>query len=335
MCGIIGGNSFSSTKRVVKGLHSMMHRGTDGNVILKFDSGNHLSHNRLSIQDLSEKANQPMVSDCGNYYLAFNGELWKSTFKKFNKKLRKKYNFKTEKSDSELLLYFLVENIDNLAESLNKIEGMFCFSFYDFKNDTTYLGRDFIGRLPFYYNYENGLFSFSSEVKGLTIGLNKPYYKIDVKSKKYKSSEYKDKETIHPVLPGTLIKFSPSPVEKGSYTKDEIRWFDFKPEYDFVTKSYYPRKIEEFEDYDLEDKGLEYYTKGFRDRLEKAVDDETISDVPICTILSGGIDSTIITYLLSKKYPDMEAFVVNVNPTRKSKLKDDLYYARLAAKEFN
>ena len=80
--------------------------------------------------------------------------------------------------------------------------------------------------------------------------------------------------------------------------------------------------------------GIEYYTKGFRDRLEKAVDDETISDVPICTILSGGIDSTIITYLLSKKYPDMEAFVVNVNPTRKSKLKDDLYYARLAAKEF-
>ena len=91
MCGIIGGNSFKNSNRVVKGLHSIMHRGTDGNVILQFDNGNHISHNRLSIQDLSEQVNQPMISECGNYYLAFNGELWKSTFRKFNKKLRKKY----------------------------------------------------------------------------------------------------------------------------------------------------------------------------------------------------------------------------------------------------
>ena len=234
MCGIIGGNSFSSTKRVVKGLHSMMHRGTDGNVILKFDSGNHLSHNRLSIQDLSEKANQPMVSDCGNYYLAFNGELWKSTFKKFNKKLRKKYNFKTEKSDSELLLYFLVENIDNLAESLNKIEGMFCFSFYDFKNDTTYLGRDFIGRLPLYYCYQDGKFAYSSEVKGLTIGINKSYYKIDVKSKRFKSSEFKDREVIHAVLPGTVLKFSPDKFIADNHSMTSTRWFDFKPKFDEI-----------------------------------------------------------------------------------------------------
>ena len=81
--------------------------------------------------------------------------------------------------------------------------------------------------------------------------------------------------------------------------------------------------LSKFTDYDKEDLGLSYYTSEFRKKLEIAVDDETISDVPICTILSGGIDSTIITYLLSKKYPDMEAFVVNVNSTRKSKLKDD------------
>ena len=334
MCGIIGGNNFTDESSVTNGLQSMMHRGTDGNVIFSFENNMYISHNRLSIQDLSEEANQPMISEDGKFYLAFNGELWKPSFKKHWDRLFKKYNFKTERSDSELLLYYLIDNLDNIQSALNDLDGMFCFALYDVQEDITYLGRDFIGRLPFYYNYENGLFSFSSEVKGLTIGLNKPYYKIDVKSKKYKSSEYKDKETIHPVLPGTLIKFSPSAVEKGSYTKDEIRWFDFKPEYDFANKNYYPRKTEEFEHYDLEDKGIEYYTKGFRDRLEKAVDDETISDVPICTILSGGIDSTIITYLLSKKYPDMEAFVVNVNPTRKSKLKDDLYYARLAAKEF-
>ena len=96
----------------------MMHRGTDGNTIFSFKNNMKLSHNRLSIQDLSEVANQPMISDDERYYIAFNGELWKSTFKKFDKKLRSKYNFKTEKSDTELLLYILVDNIDNLEYCL-------------------------------------------------------------------------------------------------------------------------------------------------------------------------------------------------------------------------
>ena len=82
-----------------------------------------------------------------------------------------------------------------------------------------------------------------------------------------------------------------------------------------------------------EDKGIDYYTSEFRKRLEQAVDDELISDTPICTILSGGIDSTIITYLLKKKNPNIEAFVVNVTSNRKQTLKDDLYYAKIASKE--
>jgi asparagine synthase (glutamine-hydrolysing) len=64
-----------------------------------------------------------------------------------------------------------------------------------------------------------------------------------------------------------------------------------------------------------------------------------IADVPICTILSGGIDSTIISYILSKKLKSqgkrLTAFVVNVTKNRKSKVKDDLYYARLAAELFD
>ena len=59
--------------------------------------------------------------------LAFNGELWKSTFDKFDSKLRKKYKFKTEKSDTELLLYFLIENKNDLKSKMNEIEGMFSF----------------------------------------------------------------------------------------------------------------------------------------------------------------------------------------------------------------
>ena len=334
MCGIIGGNLFQDEDKLTQGLQSMMHRGTDGNIIFSFKGGMHLSHNRLSIQDLSEVANQPMVSDDSRYYLAFNGELWKTSFDNFDKKLRDKYNFKTTNSDSELLLYFLIDNIDDLPSALNNIDGMFCFALYDSETDTTYLGRDFIGRLPFYYTVDNDRFAFSSEAKGLVIGLDIPYYKLDVRSKRYKVSEYKDKETIHQVEPGNLLIFSPSKAYKQRYDLQKVKWFEFKGEYSKKHNQYYTRTAQEFRKFDKPDKGVDYYVNGFRDVLEKAVDNETISDVPVCTILSGGIDSTIITYLLSKKIPDLQAFVVNVNPTRKSKYKDDLYYARLAADEF-
>ena len=333
MCGILGGNLIKSTDDMKNGLISMMHRGTDGNTIFSFKNGMKLSHNRLSIQDLSENANQPMISADGRYYIAFNGELWKSTFKKFDKQLRSKYDFKTEKSDSELLLYFLIENSKNLESVMNELEGMFSFAFYDKKEDFLVLGRDFMGRLPLYYYHNGQEIIFSSEVKGITQSVEDlVYYNID-KGSKFNST-YKDRELIKIVEPGTLLTYNSVGGVK------ETRWFDFKPVpyNNKLSTSYYPRNDEEFSDYEKkeDDLGLEYYASEFKKLLWEAVEDEMIADVPICTILSGGIDSTIITYILSKINPNIEAFVVNINPERNSKKerKDDLFYARIAAKEF-
>jgi len=338
MCGILGGNLFKNNDDMKNGLTSMMHRGTDGNTILSFKNNMKLSHNRLKIQDLSEIANQPMISADERYYIAFNGELWKSTFKMFDKKLRSKYNFKTDKSDTELLLYIIIDNIDNLEPIMNQIEGMFSFAFYDKNEDKTILGRDFMGRLPFYYYYNNIGFTFSSEVKGLTESMDLKYYYID-KGSRFNSS-YKDKELIKIVQPGTLITFESDKTFEG-YKKSESVWFNFKPT-PFDKKhptGYYPRNQEEFALYENEDKGIDYYSSEFKRLLEDAVDDEMIADVPICTILSGGIDSTIISYILSKKLKKegkrLTAYVVNVNKDRKSKVKDDLHYATIAADLFD
>jgi len=335
MCGILGGNLIKTNHDMKNGLVSMMHRGTDGNTIFSFKNGMKLSHNRLSIQDLSEVANQPMISDCGRYYLAFNGELWKSTFDKFNDTLRSKYNFKTNNSDSELLLYFLIDNYKNLKSKMNELEGMFSFAFYDKEKDYLILGRDFMGRLPFYYYHNGQEIVFSSEVKGITESVKEiPYYNID-KGSSWKPSEYKDKELIKIVEPGTFITYNSVGALK------EYVWFDFKPKpFDINHPTgYYPRTQEEFDLYDSEDKGIDYYSSEFKRLLEDAVEDEMIADVPICTILSGGIDSTIISYILSKKLKAqgkrLTAFVVNVSKNRKSNTKDDLYYARLASKLFD
>ena len=198
---------------------------------------------------------------------------------------------------------------------------MFAFSLYDKQTDTTYLGRDFIGRMPLYYHYDGERFGFSSEAKGLLIGCDTPYYKIDVKSKYHKMADVKDKETIYHVLPGHMITFKTHPFIHNSYDMEEEVWYTFKDNYDKDNQSYYTRDEEQFKHFESEDKGLDFYVDGFRNVLNEAVDNELISDVPVCTILSGGIDSTVITWLLSKKLPNIEAFVVNVNPIRNSNIK--------------
>ena len=80
----------------------------------------------------------------------------------------------------------------------------------------------------------------------------------------------------------------------------------------------------------IEDMSEEYVMNGIRDLLVEGVDNELISDVPVCTILSGGVDSTIITYLLKQRIPNLQAFVVSMGDTGK---KDDLHYARIASRE--
>ena len=329
MCGILGGNSFEDIQDVKNGLASIMHRGTDGNVIFHFKKNDFfLCHNRLSIQDLSETATQPLISEDEKFVLAFNGEMWKPFFKKFNKKLREKYNFKTDKSDSELLLYYLIDNRDNILESMKKLDGMFCFAFYDVERNELTLGRDFIGRLPLYYVFENDKIMFSSEVKALQ-SANKQlkFFNVD-RNRKAPEGE---QEKIKVVEPGTIVTVSENFI--GATNCEIKRWNDFKPEFNPENPTLYTRSENDLVILEGEDKGIDYYASEFRKRLEKAVDDELISDTPICTILSGGIDSTIITYLLKKKNPNIEAFVVNVTSGRNQTLKDDLYYAKMASKE--
>ena len=329
MCGILGGNNFNDIQEVKNGLASIMHRGTDGNVIFHFEKNDfYMSHNRLSIQDLSESANQPLISENENFVLAFNGEMWKPFFRKFNNKLRKKYNFKTERSDSELLLYYLIDNRDNILEAMKNLDGMFCFAFYDVERNQLTLGRDFIGRLPLYYAFENEKIVFSSEVKGIQSATpNLKFFNVDRNRKAPDGEE----EKIKVVEPGTIVTVSENLI---GVTNCEIkRWNDFKPEFNPENPTLYTRSETDLKLFEKEDKGIDYYASEFRKRLEQAVDDELISDTPICTILSGGIDSTIITYLLKKKNPNIEAFVVNVTSNRKQTLKDDLYYAKIASRE--
>ena len=116
-------------------INSLIHRGPDDKgVWMDPDLGIAMGHTRLSIQDLSDAGHQPMKSSSGQYIIVFNGEIY--NYLEIKRELEKKgVSFRT-KSDTEVLLNFLIENG---TEKLNNLLGMFAFSFIrrQFKTDSS------------------------------------------------------------------------------------------------------------------------------------------------------------------------------------------------------
>ena len=283
MCGIIGGNAFSSKNEVELSLKKILHRGRNASQIDVVEDF-YIGHNRLSIQDLSSSANQPMWNKDKTVCIVYNGELWDSNY---TKQLKESIvtPFKT-KSDTEIILN---SYLDFGINSFRDLDGMFSFCIVDTRLNTAFVVRDFVGELPLWYAINNdGKLVFCSEKKGLPI------------------SELYEKQ-VKAVYPGTYLEYNYKTLENS-------------------IKTYYTLPTEIIND------DRDTIVKNIREMLQKAVEVKMVSDVPICTILSGGIDSVITTYILSKINPNIEAFVVSMGDGDTKN--DDIKYARIAAKEF-
>jgi asparagine synthase (glutamine-hydrolysing) len=283
MCGIIGGNWFTSNEQTFTQLNKIIHRGRDASQVDVIDNF-YIGHNRLAIQDLSSSANQPMWNEDKTVCIVYNGELWDSTYTQI---LRDSITtpFKT-KSDTEVILNaYLDYGVDSFA----KLDGMFSFCIVDTRLNTAFVVRDYVGELPLWYAIDNdGKLVFCSEKKGLPI------------------SELYEKQ-VKAVYPGTFVEYNYKTLENS-------------------IKTYYTLPTEIIND------DRDTIVKNIRKMLQEAVEVKMVSDVPICTILSGGIDSVITTYILSKINPNIEAFVVSMGDGDTKN--DDIKYARIAAKEF-
>ena len=283
MCGIIGGNWFTSEKQTKSHLKKIIHRGRDASIVDEID-GVFVGHNRLSIQDLSSTANQPMWNGDKTVCIVYNGELWDSDY---TKQLKDKITipFKT-KSDTEIILNAYCEFG---TDSFKDLDGMFSFAIVDTKINKILVVKDYVGELPLWYAIDNdGKMVFCSEKKGLPI------------------SELYEKQ-VKAIYPGTFLEYDYKTLEHQ-------------------TTTYYKLPTEIIND------DRETIVTNIRTMLEEAVKVKMVSDVPICTILSGGIDSVITTYILSRIKPDIEAFVVSMGDGDTKN--DDIKYARIAAKEF-
>ncbi|WP_373399143.1 hypothetical protein V8V91_05270 [Algoriphagus halophilus] len=160
MCGIAGivGRNPENKIALERMLEKQTHRGPDAKGMW---SGEEvcLGHNRLSILDLSEAANQPFFSSCGRFVIVFNGEIY--NYLELKQSLD--YPFRT-KSDTEVLLAMYLKYRDNMINYLN---GMFAFAIWDMEEKQLFAARDRFGVKPFYYSMVQYQFVFASEIKTL------------------------------------------------------------------------------------------------------------------------------------------------------------------------
>lgn len=289
MCGFAGYLNFSSNQNSCRSILTMMgksinHRGPDDSGIwLDSEKKIGLAHQRLSIIDLSDNASQPMISNSKRYVLVFNGEIY--NFLKIKEKLISKgYSFKSS-SDTEVLLALF--DIYGVEPALNYLDGMFAFAVWDNIDNNLIIARDRIGEKPIYYYLKDNILVFASELKAIE---KHPSFKkeIDLFSLEqyvkysYVPSPYCIYKFTKKLNPAEIIKFE---IKKNTILKNSQQWWNYSKNYQ-IQKNV----IHNFDD--------NLHINECEKILANVVKKQMISDAPIGSFLSGGIDSSLITLLM-------------------------------------
>ena len=282
MCGIAGYislNNSISPHQLVKATGLLQHRGPDAEgFYFSEDEKVGLGHRRLSILDLSSSANQPMFSSDGRYAIIFNGEVY--NFKELKQKLHDKGASLKTTSDTEVILQSFAEQGVSCFKDFN---GMFSLAIYDLQKKVLTLCRDHAGIKPLFIYYDETDFIFASElksiqsIKGSQLTINKsaiPYF-------------------LHlGYIPHPLTIFNN--VEKfpaAHYLQIDIDRYNFHTIPSNITSFWNPESCIEINSIKDENAAKKTLTGLLCDSVEK----QLISDVPIGTFLSGGIDSSLVT----------------------------------------
>ncbi|MGO8879888.1 MAG: asparagine synthase (glutamine-hydrolyzing) [Desulfomonilaceae bacterium] len=303
MCGITGIIDFENEpdERVAQMMtDALAHRGPDAGGLCKFRSCA-LGHRRLSIIDLTDGANQPMLADDGLTAIVFNGEIY--NFKELRDSLESRgAKFRTN-SDTEVLLRLYISKQEQMLPLLN---GMFSFAIWDDRRRRLFLARDRLGKKPLYYSLQGKRLSFSSELSSL---LEDPGISRVIDSQAM--SEY------------FLYDFIPAPhtIFAGVKKLSAAHMAVFDESGMKVSRYWVPP---------TPSSGLNY--RASKESLLTTLADSTekrlVSDVPLGAFLSGGLDSTLVTALMSKSAASrIKTFSISFPGTSH----DESRWSRLAA----
>jgi asparagine synthase (glutamine-hydrolysing) len=276
MCGISG---FTwADEDVVKRMNqAQLHRGPDDNGFY-IDDNVSLGADRLAILDLSNAGHQPMKYEHGGrkVCVVHNGEIY--NFREIREELQGKGYYFASDSDTEVLAASYLEWGASFVEKLN---GMWAFCVYDKALNLLFLSRDRFGVKPLYYYYDGKNLIFSSEIRGLLV------HDIDRRP---------DEATIYDFLVFTTTDHNESTFFEGirRLLGSHNLIFDLSTREVAISKYY-----------EIKSDPLRHSAKpGFRRLFEDAVAHHLVSDVPVGTCLSGGIDSSSIVCEMRRQVPE-------------------------------
>lgn len=276
MCGIFGAVGNIDQKSCLSSVNSLAHRGPDDAGYF-IDKNVFLGFRRLSIIDLSEKGNQPMCNEDKTIWLIFNGEIY--NYKELKADLRNQHKF-ISSSDSEVIIHGYEKW--GISEMLKRINGMFAFCIYDKKKNIVYLTRDRIGKKPLYYYQKNDSLLFASETKAF---FQQKDFLFEIEEENFKNFIG---FSFCPDNKKTLIK-NVFKIEPATYLEYKLKNHR-KTIYSYWNLENRKEKINFFQACD-----------NLEELLLDSVKKRLVSDVPLGILLSGGLDSSLITALASRE----------------------------------
>jgi asparagine synthase (glutamine-hydrolysing) len=273
MCGIVGivGEDASRHQHLAVAMSERIaHRGPDGQGLWTEGDAT-LAHRRLAIIDLSPAGAQPMVSECGQFVVVFNGEIY--NYLELREELSgSEQRFRTS-SDTEVLLAAWRRW---RHRSLTRLNGMFAFAIWDRKERSLFAARDRFGEKPFYYFQHGSTLYFASEVKAFK-AIPWMVWRPDVQAiADFAVERVTDHSAtclfdgIRQLRPGSWLRFTDGHMSHGTY------W-----SLDSVTTSS-----------SIGDEEL-------RSLIRDAVRIRLRADTPVGTLLSGGVDSSVVTCIMA------------------------------------
>ena len=310
MCGICGEFKFNKSEfddiRLTKLMDSIANRGNDSKGTYK-EKNIFLGHHRLSIIDTSDKSNQPMKIN--DLVIIFNGVIY--NYKKLRKNLISKGHVFNSSGDTEVIIRLYIEYGN---ECINYLDGVFSFAIYDTKKNNLFLARDRIGIKPLYYTLDNNEFRFSSSMNGLINKNEKP--QINPIALHYQF-------TLHSVVP------APHTIISGIHKLEPGHTLKITQSGESYLNKYFNINEVEIKDH-KEQEIIERSTYLLKNAVEKRVN---IADVPVGILLSGGLDSSLITALAKKFKEQIDTYSIGFN-TVNEEVGNEFYYSDLVANEF-
>ena len=281
MCGIAGFAGAGTSTDLERMTTGLAHRGPDSSgYYMAPDDRVYLGHARLSILDIAG-GHQPMTTEDGRFTVVFNGEIYNHHVLRAELEAQG-WRFLTDHSDTEVLL---IAYRAYGPEMVHRLNGMFAFTIYDKDEGTLFFARDRFGEKPFYYFHKSGCFSFASELTSLRQHILCPNESNETALIKFLGYGYVPS-------PHTMIKGCQK-LPAGHAGLYNIRTGKLQ------TECYWTFRIEP-QPIELNPITIASKTEELASLIQQSVKDRMVCDVPLGTLLSGGLDSSVITAFAQK-----------------------------------